>query len=114
MSRPILPPFHAEMNKARAGQKYRPSNGNEGCYFWEAWCRNCQRDSAMREGADFDECDDDQKCDLIALTCLHEVTDPEYPVQWQYGADGQPCCTAYVPAGETVPSPRCTATMELF
>lgn len=36
---------------------YRPSNGSEGADFFDTWCRRCARDKAMREGADFDECD---------------------------------------------------------
>lgn len=32
----------------------------------------------------------------------------------KYGKDLQPCCTAFVPAGQTIPEPRCTLTKELF
>lgn len=31
---------------------YLPSNGTEGVMFFDTWCRRCQRDKAMREGAD--------------------------------------------------------------
>ena len=47
---------------------YRPSNGTEGDIFFDNWCRHCARDKAMREGADFDECDDNELCDIIART----------------------------------------------
>ena len=39
------------------GEQWQPSNGTEGDEFIEHWCRRCSRDKAMREGADFDECD---------------------------------------------------------
>lgn len=34
--------------------------------FFDAWCRRCQRDKSMREGADLDECDDNELCEIIA------------------------------------------------
>ncbi len=46
------------MNKP--GDKYQPSNGTEGECFFAAWCYHCARDKAMREGANFDDCDDDE------------------------------------------------------
>ena len=110
----IHPDGLAELNKANAGQKYQPSNGTEGECFFAAWCSKCQRDKSMREGCDFDECDENECCNIIANTMAFSVDDPEYPVEWQYGEDGQPCCTAFVPAGETIPEQRCAHTMELF
>lgn len=114
MTFPIYPASFAAMNVSRAGEKYRPSNGTEGDLFMDAFCRRCQRDGAMREGMDFDECDDNERCDLIGRTMLHPIEAPEYPSEWQYGKDGQPCCTAFVPAGQPIPEPRCTLTRELF
>lgn len=99
----IYPDRLAEMLKARAGEKYRPSNGTEGDCFFAAWCRNCQRDKAMREG-----------CDIIANTMCHDIEDEQYPQEWQIGADGQPCCTAFVPDGQPLPIPRCTMTQDMF
>ena len=57
----IYPPEWAAIAKVNAGRKYRPSNGTEGDMFLNAWCCHCARDKAMREGADFDECDDDEE-----------------------------------------------------
>jgi len=54
MNQPIYPETLAEMTKARAGEKYRPSNGTEGDCYFAAWCCKCQRDKAMRESMDVD------------------------------------------------------------
>lgn len=114
MTTGIFPERLAAAYVKHAGEKYRPSNGTEGQQFLGAFCRRCQRDGAMRAGEPVDECDDDQRCDLIGLTMIHDVEAREYPTEWQYGKDGQPCCTAFVPAGEPIPTPRCTNTLELF
>ena len=42
------------------------------------------------------------------------VDDPGYPVEWQYDKNGQPCCIAFIPAGQPTTEPRCTHTQELF
>lgn len=114
MTRPIYPESFAAMLVHRAGEKYRPSNGTEGLLFMDAFCRRCQRDKAMREGADFDECDDNERCQIIADTFAYNIEDPEYPTAWQYGKDGQPCCTQFIEAGNPIPEPRCTQTKEIF
>src|SRR5690348_9141088 len=110
----IYPDSFAEMLKERAGEKYRPSNGTEGELFMEAWCRNCARDKAMNEGKDFDECDDNELCQIIADTFHYRVDDSRYPKEWKYGKDGQPCCTAFVPTDQPVPAPRCQKTTDMF
>jgi len=74
----IFEDVDAEMNKERAGQKYRPSNGTEGDMFMYQYCRRCRK---------YDN------CDLVSLSILHDVDDPEYPEEWQYGENGQPVCT---------------------
>jgi hypothetical protein len=86
---------------------YLPSNGTEGHCFFESWCCYCARDKAMREGADFDDCDDDEKCDIIANSFIGPV--PE----WIYGDDGVPKCTAYVEADSPIPVVD-THTLPLF
>lgn len=95
-------------------KKFRPSNATQADAFFSAWCYSCQRDKAMREGANFDDCDDSERCEIIGRTMAHDVDDPEYPVEWHYDDNGLPTCSAFVEAGETIPQPRCTATMELF
>jgi len=87
-------------------ETYRPSNGSEGSDFFECWCRRCARDKAMREGADFDECDDSELCELIAAGFRG-------PVKEWIEDDSGPRCTAFVPAGKAVPEVD-TLTMDLF
>lgn len=85
---------------------YLPANGTEGVAFFDAWCRCCARDKAMREGADFDECDDNELCEVIAAGFRG-------PVKEWIEDDSGPKCTAFVPADEKVPEVD-THTMELF
>jgi len=99
----ILPDDWAEMLRERVGEKYRPSNGTEGAIFTEAWCGQCERDHGMLKGLPLEECDDNQVCGIIADTYCYQVDDPKYPREWQYGPDGQPCCTAFVPEGQPIP-----------
>lgn len=99
--------------KADAGKPYRPSNGSEGDGFYDNWCRQCQRDKAMREGAPIEECDDNELCKIITLTVAHDLHEAEYPKEWIYDADGQPCCTAFVPVDSPIPRPKCEHTQEL-
>jgi hypothetical protein len=113
MTHGILTPDHAAMNVSRAGEPYQPANGFEGELFFERWCQHCARDRAMREGDDFNECDDEEVCNLIALSMAFKPGDPEYPSAWQYGKDGQPCCKAFVPAGQPIPKPPCAHTIAL-
>lgn len=93
----------------RAGEKYRPSNGTEGQLFLGAFCRRCQREGHTADGGD-----DGQRCEIMGMTMIYQANEPEYPAAWQYGNDGQPCCTAFIPAGEPITAPRCTHTLELF
>lgn len=71
----------AETMKPHAGTPWRPSNGTEGEMFTALVCCRCE--------TDFDGC----QINLAAMCFL--VTEPEYPTEWQIGADGQPCCTAF-------------------
>jgi len=87
-------------------EPYLPSNGSEGAGFFENWCCHCARDKAMREGVDFDECDDNEVCGIIAAAFRGPVA------EWIY-KNGEPTCTAYVPAGET-PAQRCERTEDMF
>jgi len=102
VSKAIYPVEWAALTKERNGEKYRPSNGTEGVIFFAAWCCKCQRDKSMREGEDFDECDDNELCPIIADTMTYDVEDEKYPNEWQYDKNGQPCCTAYVCFGDVI------------
>jgi len=57
----------------------------------------------MREGTDVYECDDEELCEIIGATMRFNVEDENYPREWQYDKNGQPCCTAYIEAGESIP-----------
>jgi hypothetical protein len=93
---------------------FQPSSGTIGHAFIAGWCGNCARDKALREGVEPEECDDNQRCDIVDRTMLYKVDDPEYPSEWIYDQDGHPCCTAFVPAGDPVPAPRCDHTDDMF
>lgn len=110
---PILPEQWAALNQVVAGSKYRPSNGAEGEIFMSAWCCECARDLAMSEGMPLEECDDNQKCEILGRSFL-KLDDPDYPTEWQYGPDGQPRCTAFVEKGQPIPPSRDERTMDLF
>lgn len=90
------------------GEQWRPSNGTEGYSFLEASCGQCARDKSMREGVDLDECDDNEKCEIIAASFRGET------VEWRRHDDGSVGCIAFVQAGERIPEPRCTRTPDLF
>lgn len=90
------------------GVRYMPSSGTEGACFLVAWCGACARDKAMREGADIDDCDDGEKCEIIAASFRDEA------VEWRELEDGCRICVAYVPAGTVVPPTRCEHTLDLF
>lgn len=84
-----------------ADKLYRPGNGTEGSSFHCAWCFQCERDI-------------NEDCDILARTFAFKVTDKEYPVEWCYGPDGQPQCTAFIYLGDRIPAPRCTRTIDMF
>lgn len=90
-------------------EKYSPSSGTEGDAFMSEFCYQCARHhTEAEEDADSGEC-----CEIVFRTHSWKVTDPEYPIEWQYGEHG-PCCTAFVPIGEPIPEPRCEHTADMF
>lgn len=97
-----------------AVEKYQPSNATEGDFFFDSWCRRCSRDKAMLEGLAPLMLDDDEKCSIIGDTMLYKIDSPNYPSEWRYGEDGEPCCTAFVPVGDPIPAPRCDKTVDMF
>lgn len=90
------------------GEQWEPSNGTEGYSFLESWCGKCARDRAMREGVEIDECDDDERCEIIGASFRGEA------VEWREMPDGEVKCIAFVPAGERIPEPRCVRTLDMF
>lgn len=110
-SRAIFPDHLAQFCATRAGQKYRPHNGVEGDLFIDTWCRHCERAThAGMEPLGFDM----SACLIVGATFAYAIEDLHYPKEWQYGEDGQPCCTAFVPAGDATPATRCDRTRDLF
>ncbi|HMM72824.1 MAG TPA: hypothetical protein PKC22_11520 [Rhodocyclaceae bacterium] len=90
------------------GKQWIPSNGTVGEAFLEDWCGTCARDRAMREGVPYDECDDTERCDIIAASFRGEA------VEWRLLPGGDVKCLAYVPAGEPIPQPKCERTADMF
>lgn len=90
------------------GEQYEPSNGSEGAQFLSDWCSHCQRDRAMRDGVDLDECDDNEKCEIIAASFRGEA------VEWRELPDGTTKCIAFIPAGQQVPPLRDEHTIDMF
>lgn len=90
------------------GEQWMPGNSDAGCAFLSGWCGNCARDKAMREGLLVEECDDNELCEIIAASFLGQA------VEWRKFPDGEVKCIAFVQAGEPIPPPRCTRTLDLF
>jgi hypothetical protein len=91
-------------------EKYRPSNGTEGHCFIDAFCCRCARSEHLRPGA---RDDDPAGCPILDLTFALNVEDPDYPTEWISDESG-PRCTAYVPEGQPLATPRCTQTADMF
>lgn len=92
---------------------YKPSNGTEGACFYAGWCENCAKDKTMSEGKDFDECEENEICSIIADTLAYDVDEPQYPQEWRYDESGEPCCTAFIPVGQNAVE-RCDKTIDMF
>lgn len=69
-------------------RKYRPSNGSEGCWFEDKFCGQCKHQNP----------DPDKKpqCDISLHAFMFDLSDKEYPLEWQYDKDGKPTCTAFI------------------
>src|SRR5688572_20466673 len=74
----------------RTGEKYRPSNGSEGCWFMGKFCENCKHEKFSHT-----QKDGDKQCDILNRTMMHDVDDPEYPSEWTYTEVDTPTCTAF-------------------
>lgn len=90
------------------GVQYRPSNSDEGYGFIGAWCCDCARDRSLRDGVELDDCDDDEKCEIVAASFRGEA------VEWRRAPGRGVFCIAFIPAGQPVPPPRCAHTLDLF
>lgn len=83
--------------------KYRPSNGTEGECFIGHWCCNCERDADS----------ENNPCQILGRTYHFDIDDPEYPTEWIRDETG-PKCTAFIPLGDPLPTPRCEKTIDMF
>lgn len=77
----------AQLYKESGNKHYRPSNGEEGMLFMALWCEQCSQD-------------ENEDCPILAATFYCNANDKEYPREWTFDDDGQPCCTAFGPAGD--------------
>lgn len=71
-------------------EKYRPSNGSEGCAFMDHFCEHCANEKFIhtnRHG--------DLQCNIADRSMIYDLKDPEYPSEWTYDQDGLPTCTAW-------------------
>lgn len=98
----------APNNDTLPGEQWTPSNATVGYSFLEDWCMKCLRDRAMREGIDVDECDDQDRCEILGASFRGEA------VEWREMPDGEVKCIAFVPSGDPLPTPRCRHTADLF
>ena len=73
-------------------KKYRPSNGTEGEGFIDEYCMHC-----LHEKYSHTYNEDDKKCEILTNTMIYDINEPEYPEEWIYDENGNPCCTAYIP-----------------
>jgi len=91
------------------GEQWTPSNGTEGAEFMDRWCRRCSRDKAMREGADFDDCDDNELCSTIADSAIGKA------VEWRELPIGETICTEFVSHEKHFcETQRCAHTADMF
>lgn len=65
-----------------------------GCF-----CDRCERDAKYRETDDATFA-----CQILNRALIYDVTDPEYPDEWTYDAEGKPTCAAFLPEGAQVPT----------
>ena len=92
------------------GERYQPCNGTEGEYFHSMWCEECERDKVMSGQATQEQADADPS---LYCQILNDSFRDEGVAEWVIGKDGQPCCTAFIPAGQPIPC-RCTQTPDMF
>lgn len=74
---------NAEMNKKRAGEPYRPANVTEVDLFFGAECRDCIHQTDYKQN---------HVCETESLSFWVPRDHARYPIELQYGPDGQPCC----------------------
>ena len=83
--------------KALAGKPYCPSNGEEGMWFHDRFCDDCEHDKDYRENQLDSKVNEigAYGCLFIALSVTIDCEDPDYPPEWTHTEDGVPICTAF-------------------
>ena len=71
--------------KGNPGELYRPSNGCEGESFESHMCQQCKKENESMF----------EFCDIHTTALLYDKADKEYPGQWCYSENGNPCCTEF-------------------
>lgn len=77
----LFPDGLAERNKERDGHTYYPANGTEADMFFLGEYQECTHQST-----------DGYWCITENLSFINDRYDIMYPIELQYGIDGQPCC----------------------
>jgi hypothetical protein len=89
------------------GKQFIPSNGTDGYAFIESWCAQCSRDKPCSEGKDFDDCTDDEVCEILGASFRGEA------VEWRRLDDGETVCVAFIGSDQPV-TRRCENTIDMF
>jgi hypothetical protein len=97
--------------EAAVTKPYRPSNGDEGCWFQGRFCDECEHDRQWREK-------EKNPCEIMGNALAFDIGDPNYPPEWIADDDGSnPRCTAFEPEKPTEREPhppyRCPKTLDL-
>lgn len=71
----------------QAGESFQPSNGTDGMMFTDEFCCNC-----IHQHPDPDH---EKQCMILMRTLVYYTTDPQYPKEWRFNAEGWPVCTAW-------------------
>jgi hypothetical protein len=92
------------------GVQWEPSNGTCGHTFIAEWCGQCARDlevngTCQRGGRD---AVDGDWCPILGASFMGAA------VEWREMPDGEVKCTAFVPLGAAIPTPKCSHTPDMF
>ena len=87
------------------GEQFIPSNSDDGSIFLDGFCANCDRDKELNGTKKEDECDDADRCIIVAASFHGDA------VEWRRMPDGTVTCIKFWPKG--VPEP-CPNTGDMF
>lgn len=78
---------------------YRPGSATQGESFISGWCGRCKHDRVTNGTVHFDDAVDDDYCQILGKTFLHDIASADYPQEWRYDSDGCPVCISFEPMG---------------